>query len=54
MTVNRASKADALNRVLLAAAGKINSELGRATWLAGNCKLAAQVNLARAKTCGKR
>jgi hypothetical protein len=49
LKVNEASNRDALERVLLAAAGEIDAEIGRDTGLAGwQQALAAEVNLERA------
>ena len=53
LQVNAASNADALDRVLLAAAGEINSELGRSDLAGWELQLAAQVNLARAEELWK-
>ena len=51
--MNPASNADALDRVLIAAAGEINSELGRSDLAGWELQLAAQVNLARAEELWK-
>ena len=53
LQVNAASNADALDRVLIAAAGEINSELGRSDLAGWELQLAAQVNLARAEELWK-
>ena len=51
--MNAVSNADALDRVLIAAAGEINSELGRSDLAGWELQLAAQVNLARAEELWK-
>ena len=53
LQVNAVSNADALDRVLIAAAGEINSELGRCDLAGWELQLAAQVNLARAEELWK-
>ena len=53
LQVNPTSNATALERVLLAAAGEINSELGRSDLAGWELELAAQVNLARAEELWK-
>ena len=53
LQVNATSNATALERVLLAAAGEINSELGRSDLAGWELELAAQVNLARAEELWK-
>ena len=53
LQVNPTSNATALERVLLAAAGEINSELGRSDLSGWELELAAQVNLARAEELWK-
>ena len=53
LQVNATSNADALDRVLIAAAGEINSELGRSDLAGWELQLAAQVNLARAEELWK-
>ena len=53
LQVNPTSNADALDRVLIAAAGEINSELGRSDLSGWELQLAAQVNLARAEELWK-
>ena len=53
LQVNAVSNADALDRVLIAAAGEINSELGRSDLAGWEMQLAAQVNLARAEELWK-
>ena len=47
--VNATSNAAALDRVLIAAAGEINTEIGRTDLSGWELELAAQVNLARAE-----
>ena len=51
--VNATSNAAALDRVLAAAAGEINSEIGRSDLSGWELDLAAQVNLARAEELWK-
>ncbi len=51
--VNAASNADALDRVLIAAAGEIVSETGRNDFSGWELELVAQVNLARAEELWK-
>ena len=53
LQVNATSNADALDRVLIAAAGEINSEIGRTDLSGWELSLAAQVNLARAEELWK-
>jgi hypothetical protein len=53
LQVNATSNADALTRVLVAAAGEINSETGRSDLSGWELDLAAQVNLARAEELWK-
>ena len=53
LQVNATSNADALERVLIAAAGEINSETGRSDLSGWELELAAQVNLARAEELWK-
>ena len=49
MTVNATANAEALNRCLVAAAGSMNSEMGRSDLSGWELELAAQVNLALAQ-----
>lgn len=53
LQVNEASNEDALNRVLLAAAGEIVSETGRSDFSGWELELVTQVNLARAEELWK-
>ena len=53
LQVNATSNATALERVLIAAAGEINTETGRTDLSGWELELAAQVNLARAEELWK-
>lgn len=53
LQVNATSNADALERVLIAAAGEIDMETGRSDLTGWELQLAAQVNLARAEELWK-
>jgi len=53
LKVNETNNADSLDRVLLAAAGEINSEIGRTDLAGWELALAEQVNLARAEELWK-